>query len=260
MVGVGFKGKKSILARVSICNLFGKCVYDKFVMPNTGETVVDYRTEVSGIRPQDLLESNGALPFEIVTHEVKQIFKNRILVGHQLNSDLKVLKIKHPGINIRDTAKYFTKNYGNTPSLKRLVKDFLEIGFQTGEHSSVQDAQATMKIYTMHKKQWEKDIWSLKVKYEEENGKKVSSQSQGSSQSQSTSNMFSMEEIQTNKTGNEEVKKENQSSNYHQNKSSVLKEYSPKKHLRPNESAITNVVYKNKSKSSKSPRKSVKKQ
>lgn len=41
MVGVGFKGKKSILARVSICNQFGKEVYDKFILPD--EKVVDYR-------------------------------------------------------------------------------------------------------------------------------------------------------------------------------------------------------------------------
>lgn len=164
MVGVGFKGKKSILARVSICNLFGKCIYDKFVQPSENEKVVDYRTQVSGIRPQDLLEENGALPFEIVKHEVQSIFKNRILVGHSLNSDLRVLKIKHPNFHIRDTAKYFTEKYGTTPSLKRLVKDFLEIGFQTGEHSSVQDAQATMKIYTMHKKEWEKLIFNEKQK------------------------------------------------------------------------------------------------
>lgn len=158
MVGTGFKGKKSILARVSICNLFGKCIYDKFVQPDYGVEVVDYRTEVSGIRPENLLEKNGALPFDIVKNEVADLFRNRILVGHSINSDLKVLKIKHPHWNIRDTAKYFTKQYGNTPSLKRLVNDFLELGFQTGEHSSVQDAQATMKIYTMHKKTWEKEI------------------------------------------------------------------------------------------------------
>ena len=30
--------------------------------------------------------------------------------------------------------------------------------FQTGEHSSVQDAQATVRLYTMHRKDWEKSI------------------------------------------------------------------------------------------------------
>ena len=72
------------------------------------------------------------------------MLRGKLLVGHQLNSDLKVLKLKHPYDRIRDTAKYFTEQYGKTPSLKRLVKDFLELGFQSGEHSSVQDAQAAM--------------------------------------------------------------------------------------------------------------------
>jgi len=156
MVGVGFKGKKSILARVSICNQFGKCVYDKHVAPDV--KVVDFRTQVSGVRPSDLLESNGALPFELVQMECREIFRNRTIVGHQLNSDFSVLKIKHPKVNIRDTAKYFVETYGRTPSLKLLVRDFLEVGFQSGEHSSVQDAQATMRIYTMHKKKWEREL------------------------------------------------------------------------------------------------------
>ena len=52
MVGVGADGKESALARISIVNHFGKCVYDKFVLP--GEEVTDYRTEFSGIRPHNL--------------------------------------------------------------------------------------------------------------------------------------------------------------------------------------------------------------
>lgn len=52
MVGVGPGGEESILARVSIVNYFGKCVYDKYVKPT--EKVTDYRTAVSGIRPDDI--------------------------------------------------------------------------------------------------------------------------------------------------------------------------------------------------------------
>lgn len=57
MVGVGDDGKESILARVSIVNQFGCCVYDKFVRPT--ERVTDYRTKVSGVRRTDLM--NGIL-------------------------------------------------------------------------------------------------------------------------------------------------------------------------------------------------------
>ncbi len=52
MVGVGSDGEDSILARVSIVNHFGKCIYDKYVKPT--ERVTDYRTAVSGIRPADI--------------------------------------------------------------------------------------------------------------------------------------------------------------------------------------------------------------
>ena len=52
MVGVGWNGRDNQLARVSIVNHYGNCVCDKFVKPK--ENVVDYRTHVSGIRPEDL--------------------------------------------------------------------------------------------------------------------------------------------------------------------------------------------------------------
>lgn len=59
MVGVGVDGKESALARVSIVNQHGKCVYDKFVAP--GDKVTDYRTQFSGIRPHNLI--NGKTCF-----------------------------------------------------------------------------------------------------------------------------------------------------------------------------------------------------
>lgn len=52
MVGVGPKGEDSILARVSIVNHFGVCLYDTFVLPR--EKVTDYRTFVSGVTPENL--------------------------------------------------------------------------------------------------------------------------------------------------------------------------------------------------------------
>ena len=52
MVGVGSDGQDSILARVSIVNQFGQCIYDTFVKPT--ESVTDYRTHVSGVRAKDL--------------------------------------------------------------------------------------------------------------------------------------------------------------------------------------------------------------
>lgn len=58
-VGVGYQGKDSVLARVSIVNQFGHVLLDKFVKPK--EKVTDYRTRFSGVRPKDLV--NGILNF-----------------------------------------------------------------------------------------------------------------------------------------------------------------------------------------------------
>jgi len=153
MVGVGMTGTDSILARVSIVNHFGHMVYDKFVAPR--EKVTDYRTAVSGVRPEDL---QGAPQFKDVQVEVSDLLKGRILVGHAIKHDLKVLFLDHPKKMIRDTSKYkpFRAAFGGrTPSLKNLSERFLGVAVQTGEHSSVQDSQAAVRLYTMFRKEWE---------------------------------------------------------------------------------------------------------
>ncbi|NWX06447.1 REXO4 exonuclease, partial [Caloenas nicobarica] len=158
MVGVGPKGEDSIVARVSIVNQFGKCVYDKYVKPT--EEVTDYRTAVSGIRPENI---NTGEDFKTVQKEVADILKGRILVGHALRNDLKVLFLDHPKKKIRDTQKYkpFKQRVKCArPSLKLLCERLLNIQVQTAEHCSIQDAQAAMRLYTLEKKTWEAAVKS----------------------------------------------------------------------------------------------------
>ncbi|XP_074519390.1 RNA exonuclease 4 [Halichoeres trimaculatus] len=158
MVGVGPDGEDSILARVSLVNQFGKCIYDKFVKPT--EKVTDYRTAVSGIRPGDIRNGEDV---QTVQREVAEILKGRLVVGHAIHNDLKILLLDHPKKKIRDTQKYkpFRKTVkSNRPSLKVLCREILNVKVQQGEHSSVQDAQATMRLYTLVKKHWEAEIKS----------------------------------------------------------------------------------------------------
>ena len=61
MVGVGPGGRSSVLARVSIVDEDKKVLLDSFVSPE--EYVTDYRTEKSGVRPEDL---KGAPDFQHV--------------------------------------------------------------------------------------------------------------------------------------------------------------------------------------------------
>ncbi|KAL4718745.1 hypothetical protein ACJJTC_001814 [Scirpophaga incertulas] len=156
MVGVGYEGNDHMVARVSLVNKFGDCIYDKFVKAR--EEVVDYRTNISGVRKEDLLNGED---FHIVQKEVAEILRGRILVGHAVKKDLSVLFLAHPKRNIRDTSTYkplknITK--GSTPSLKRLAKEILGIDIQHGEHSSVEDANAAMQIYCSVAKNWEASL------------------------------------------------------------------------------------------------------
>ncbi|KAM4526144.1 RNA exonuclease 4 [Fundulus diaphanus] len=156
MVGVGPSGEDSILARVSLVNMFGKCIYDKYVKAT--EEVTDYRTAVSGIRPEDIKDGED---IRTVQREVADILQGRIVVGHAIHNDLKILLLDHPKKMIRDTQKYkpFRRiAKSGRPSLKVLCKEVLNVKVQQGEHSSVQDAQATMRLYTLVKKQWESEI------------------------------------------------------------------------------------------------------
>ncbi|XP_048201664.1 RNA exonuclease 4 [Perognathus longimembris pacificus] len=153
MVGVGPTGEDSIVARVSLVNQYGKCVYDKYVRPT--EPVTDYRTAISGIRPEDLKQGEK---LDVVKREVAEMLKGRILVGHALHSDLKVLFLDHPKKKIRDTQKYKpfkARVKSGRPSLKLLSEKILGLRVQQAEHCSVQDAQAAMRLYIMVRKEWE---------------------------------------------------------------------------------------------------------
>lgn len=157
MVGVEVGVNNDMLARVSLVNYEGDCVYDKFVKPT--EHVIDYRTRVSGVRPMDL---ENATDFEIVQREVSDIIKGRVLVGHALKNDLKVLFLTHPKYMTRDSSRFRKFREGRTPALKNLAKKYLGVEIQDGEHSSIQDALAAMQLYRMFRKEWELSIKTRK--------------------------------------------------------------------------------------------------
>lgn len=155
MVGVGKDGTESVLARCSIVNANGDTLYDKYVQPQ--EDVTDFRTHVSGIRKQDLISSK-AITFKQAQRDVAAIVKDRILVGHGLNNDLKVLLMHHPTWLVRDTTKYKPFCPHRPRKLKDLVKEKLNQTIQEGSHDSVDDARAVMLLYNTVKFEWEQAI------------------------------------------------------------------------------------------------------
>ncbi|KAJ2699939.1 3'-5' exonuclease [Coemansia sp. IMI 209128] len=164
MVGAGFKGSRSMLARVSIVNYYGHVILDTYVQPL--EPVTDYRTWVSGIRKADLARGR---PFKEVQDEVAALLKDRVLVGHAIKNDLAALMISHPPLLIRDTSRYpeFKKlNKGAVPALRKLAASLLSITIQEGEHSSVTDAKTTMLLYRKVKDEWELTLAPKRYKVE----------------------------------------------------------------------------------------------
>ncbi|KAG9110760.1 3'-5' exonuclease [Ceratobasidium sp. 392] len=106
MVGVGEDGKESSLARASIVDYHGRVVLDEFVQQR--ERVTDYRTQYSGIRPEDMI---AAKSFGEIQSRVAELLApaDRILVGHALSNDLAALLLTHPASRTRDTQLYAGK-------------------------------------------------------------------------------------------------------------------------------------------------------
>ncbi|XP_024917523.1 interferon-stimulated 20 kDa exonuclease-like 2 isoform X2 [Cynoglossus semilaevis] len=163
MVGAGPKGHINQLARCTIVSYEGDVVYDKFIRPAL--PVTDYRTRWSGIRHCDLIK---ATPYIQARKEILKLLVGKVVIGHAVQNDFKVLGYGHPGTLTRDTSRCplinlkagFTHN--QCVSLKRLTKAIFDRDIQTGRkgHSSVEDARASMELYKVVEQEWEKMLVS----------------------------------------------------------------------------------------------------
>lgn len=169
MVGVGPGGFHSRLARISLVNYDGETIFDTLV--KVIEPVTDYRTFVSGITAEDLA-SESAISFIECQLQVSELIRDKIVVGHGLKNDFRVLGIHHPWHLVRDTAKYEPFMAPCHPSesptgaclrskkLKVLAKDKLGMVIQVEgrAHSPVEDAVAALELYKKHRVKWEKAV------------------------------------------------------------------------------------------------------
>lgn len=161
MVGAGPKGSISQVARCSMVNYNGDVLYDSFIKPSM--PVTDYRTRWSGIRSRDLL---NAPPFAQARKEILKMLMGKVVVGHAVHNDFKVLHYCHPPALTRDTSRIPLLNQKagfperECASLKRLTKAIFNKDIQSnrGGHSSVEDAKATMELYKVVESEWEKEL------------------------------------------------------------------------------------------------------
>jgi hypothetical protein len=150
--------RDSSLARVTIVDFKGKKRYDQYVIPKEGiAAITDYRTAISGIEPKHLERLiPSAHSYTKITDKVKELLKNRVIVGHGLKSDFNALDFK-PEVPymVWDTAKIdmFMKDvpgYGRgARKLKELIKEYANNNIQVEgkSHSPLEDSKAAMSLY-----------------------------------------------------------------------------------------------------------------
>jgi len=169
MVGIGYNGHRSSLARVCMVDWDGNTVLDLHVRQH--QQVTDYRTFVSGITEKHLTSENAVELYEC-QRLVEKIVKNKILVGHALKNDLSALNIFHEWHQLRDTGKYepFKKLRFNDGvlwprKLKELTKEKLgrDIQLLGRPHCPFEDAKAALALYKRVRNKWEK-VMKYKMK------------------------------------------------------------------------------------------------
>lgn len=151
---VGVRRNMSALACCSIVGYDGEVIFHSYIKPR--EPITSYRTKWSGITPHHM---TFAIPAHTALACVQRILKFRMIVGHDLSADLRLLGLSnHPKSLIRDTLKcpQIHMLVGlPQPSLKVVASKLLQREIQQGSHSSLEDAQAVMDIYKTVEVEWE---------------------------------------------------------------------------------------------------------
>jgi hypothetical protein len=142
------------VGRISIVDTNGQVIYDTFVYcPKYVPHGLPPRHLKLGVTKADIKPENGAQPHARVLAAAKAIFdKSGIVVAHSANSDKQMLAgIDFDGYVVRDTQKLYSASSGSLqPSLSSLATDVLGRSIQVEEHSSVEDARATMELFLLH--------------------------------------------------------------------------------------------------------------
>ncbi|CCW67939.1 unnamed protein product [Phytomonas sp. Hart1] len=115
------------------------------------EEIDDYVTQFSGIHPGDLdpLQSTKNLTsFKSTCLKLRALADAGVVfVGHGLSQDFRVCNIAIPKKQIIDTLELFHVKGGRFLSLRFLMFHILGERVQEGEHDSIEDARASLRLY-----------------------------------------------------------------------------------------------------------------
>lgn len=149
-----------VLASVSIINECGEVVYDTYTYhPDDSRLIKKLHPpdRKFGVVYEDLKPENGAQPYDKVCEDVRRIVEARIVVGHAFCNDTsKFPEWVFEGVETRDTQLYepyrvYARGSRRLPRLGVLAQQLLGEDIWKDGHTSVGDAQATMKLYLLNK-------------------------------------------------------------------------------------------------------------
>jgi len=160
-----------VLGRVSVVNYEGETIFDTFVCYPKPVIITNTQEEYSGIGWNDIDSKNGALSFSEVQAHLVELLRDRIVIGHDIQKDLREMSMDLPShiqqlqgvglwltsvtfdITVRDIQKcrrylrFAERGAHQGPKLKNLALNVLGRPIKQGRVSSVEDAVATMELY-----------------------------------------------------------------------------------------------------------------
>jgi len=148
------------VGRLSIVNVDGQVVYDTFVYYPSD---VPHRPPPQhlklGVKYKDIRPENGAQPHAQVLAAAKAIFdKSGVIVAHAASNDVQMMEgIDFNQYVVRDTQRLYGSELGRLPGLGALSFSVLGRSIQVEEHSSVEDARATMELFLEYHERYEAD-------------------------------------------------------------------------------------------------------
>ncbi|KEP53440.1 PAB-dependent poly(A)-specific ribonuclease subunit PAN2 [Rhizoctonia solani 123E] len=141
------------LARVSVLREDGKAFIDDYI--HTSDTIVDYLTEFSGIKPGDLdpySSEHALVPLKTAYKKLRLLIDlGCIFIGHGLSKDFRIINIAVPKEQVIDTVDiYFLKERQRRIGLRFLSWYLLRQTIQIDTHNSIEDARAALFLYNLY--------------------------------------------------------------------------------------------------------------
>ena len=132
-----------LAATVCVVDMENGTVYEAKV-GQKDDDILRYNSEITGLYPGDLEDGED---LKIITHDLHQIFKDRVVCVMDGKNDFKVVNLNINDYEVEDISKNILSAPGQAISLARLVRYYYGIKIQQGVHSASLDAYFTLKLF-----------------------------------------------------------------------------------------------------------------